>query len=109
MACGNPVAELPLACALGPANGAERMRRWHALAATAPPRRDRERGRLELRWSLEGAGFAELEALVAAERECCGFVAWTLAREPGGALLTITAQPGRPGDVEAIVGLFGSR
>ena len=98
--------ELPLACTLAAADGAERLRRWHALTAAAPPQLRRESGRVELRWSLAGPGVDELEALVAAERECCGFVAWTLARERGGAVLTITAQPGRPDDVEAIAGLF---
>lgn len=108
MSAVNPAPELPLACTLGLADGAERLRRWHALAAAAPPQLRRERGRLELRWSLDDASVDELEALVAAERECCGFVDWTLAPEADGALLTITAQPGRADDVQAIVGLFGS-
>jgi hypothetical protein len=104
----NAHVELPLACTLGPADGAERMRRWHALVAAAPPRLRRGSGRLELRWQLDAVGARELEALVAAERDCCGFVTWTLDRDDDGPTLTITAQPGRPDDVEAILAMLRS-
>ena len=102
----NRIAELPAACSLQAADGAGRVRRWRELISAARPQAARRPGALELRWRLDARGLRELEALVAAERECCGFVIWGLDAERDGALLTITARPGRPGDVDAIVALF---
>jgi hypothetical protein len=66
--------ELPLACTLGVDDGAARLRRWQALAEGSAPRARRNRHRLEIRWRVDADGASELEALVAAERECCAFV-----------------------------------
>jgi len=50
----------------------------------------------------------ELEALAAAERQCCSFVAWTVSQEVDRIVLHVTADPGSPDDVAAIATLFGT-
>jgi hypothetical protein len=48
----------------------------------------------------------ELEALAAAERQCCSFVAWTVSRDDDSVVLNVAADPGRPDDIAAIAALF---
>jgi hypothetical protein len=67
---------LPLACTLGPDDGAARLRRWQILAEKSPPRAQRSGNMLEVRWQLQAGVKDELEALAAAERQCCSFVSW---------------------------------
>jgi len=98
--------ELPVACTLGPDDGAARLRRWRALAARCPPRVARAAGQLELRWRLDLDAARELDALATAERECCGFASWTVIRDGADTILRVTADPGRPDDVAAIEHLF---
>jgi hypothetical protein len=93
---------LPVACTLGAIDGAERLRRWRALPA---PTLRREEGSLEARWTLEGELADELAALVAGERECCGFVAWRLRRDGAESVLLVT---GAPEGVAAIAAYLAS-
>lgn len=44
--------------------------------------------------------------LVAAERSCCSFVAWSVARVGDDAVLTVRAPAGRPEAVEPIAALL---
>jgi hypothetical protein len=102
------LAELPVACALGSGDGAERLRRWHALAGKSPPRARRSGNRVEVRWQLDAHDAAELAALVDAERACCSFLSWAVSREGTRSVLTVTADPTKPDDVAAIAALFGA-
>jgi hypothetical protein len=53
----------------------------------------------------DGAGVAaELAALVALERECCGFADWSLRTGPGQILLDVSG--GTPAAVAAIKEMF---
>jgi hypothetical protein len=67
-----------VACSLGAGDLAGRTARWAALTARGLVRASRtERGlRLVFRAGPEVAG--ELNALVALERDCCAFAAWSV-------------------------------
>jgi hypothetical protein len=102
------VAELPLACSLDAGEGAPRLARWRALTEQAPPRAERRGHELALWWRLDSRGVNELEALAAAERECCAFVTWSISRQEPYTVLTVAAAPGRPEDLDAIGALFAA-
>ena len=102
------LAHLPVACALGPEDGRARVHRWQLLAATAAPQARRSGHRLEVRYAPAPGVAEELERLVAAERECCSFVAWAITLDGAHPTLRITADPQRPDDVAAIAALFGA-
>ena len=97
---------LPLACTLGPADGADRSRRWRQLAAEAAPVARRSEGRLEVRYRPGPGVLDELRALAAAEGECCSFVAWAVTEPDGNPTLVVSAPAGAPGNIEPIAALF---
>lgn len=99
---------LPVACTLGPADGAARMARWQRLSHAAAPTVRRDGHRLEVRYPPGPGVRAELEALVAAEAECCAFVAWAVTEVDGAPVLRVTADADRPDDVAPIAALFGA-
>ena len=99
---------MPVACTLGPNDGAARMRRWHELSARGGPRTRRRGHVLEVRYTSRHGIREELEALAAAERECCPFVTWTVGQEGSYVLLRVEADPARPDDVALIAALFGA-
>jgi MerR family copper efflux transcriptional regulator len=99
---------LPLACTLGPNDGATRMRRWQDLSAQGRPTTRRSGHLLEVRYHAGRGIREELEALAAAERECCAFVTWTVGQEEGHVVLRVEANPARPDDVAPIAALFGT-
>jgi hypothetical protein len=73
--------QLPVACTLGPTDGAERLAEWRRIAALAGAGRQLGSGMLVLSFrELPGVG-PELERLVTAERECCAFLGWELRRD----------------------------
>ncbi len=98
--------DLPLACTLGLADGAERFRRWRELAAEAAPVARRTEGRLEVRYQPGPGIFDELRALAAAEAECCAFVAWAVTEQAGDPTLVVSAPPDAPSNIEPIAKLF---
>jgi hypothetical protein len=94
---------LPIACTLGPNDGAARMRRWQALGDAFPPSVRRLGHRLEVHYE-DGPGVrAELEALAAAERDCCSFASWNVSHGRGEVVLHVSAD-----DISAIAVLFGA-
>ncbi len=104
-------AELPVACTLGPDDGRARMRRWQALAEKGRPSARRSGHRLEVRYEPEPGVRDELEALealAAAERQCCAFVAWEVRHDGHHSVLHVTADPSAPDDVAPIAALFGA-
>ncbi len=100
--------ELPAACTLGPEDGAERLRRWHALTDRAAPTARRVAHQLEVRFPPGPGVHAELEALAAAEQQCCAFLVWTVTVDSGQPVLHVTAPPDQPDDIDAIASLFGA-
>jgi hypothetical protein len=105
-ASSSGAAGLPVACTLGPDDGAQRRRRWEALSAKGRPNA-RIRGHvLVVRYQRELGVREELEALAAAERRCCSFVTWTVSQDDDSVVLNVVADPGRPDDIAAIAALF---
>jgi len=101
-------AELPLACTLGPDDGAARLRRWQVLAEKSPPEAQRSGRRLEVRWQPQAGVQDELEALAAAERKCCSFLSWSVSSDGADLVLHIVADENSPGDLAPIAALFGA-
>lgn len=100
--------ELPLACTLGPADGAERFRRWQQLAAAAAPTARLAGHRLEVRYRPVPGVLAELQSLAGAEAECCTFVEWAVTEQDGTPTLLVTARPDTPERIQPIAALFGA-
>jgi hypothetical protein len=100
--------ELPIACTLGPDDGAERMRRWQSLAELAQTVAIRTGGVLKVNYHPGPGVVEELTALAAAEQECCSFVTWTVTYEADSPVLCVTAKADRPDDVTPIAALFGA-
>jgi len=98
--------DVPLACTLGPIDGADRSRRWRQLAAEAAPVARRTEGRLEVRYQPGPGVLAELAALAAAEAECCSFVDWAVTEQAGDPTLVVSAPADQPGNIEPIAALF---
>lgn len=100
--------DLPLACTLGPVDGAGRSRRWRQLAAEATPVLRRTKGRLEVRYQPGPGVLDELSALAAAEAECCSFVAWTVTEQAGDPTLVVSAPADAPDNIDPIATMFGA-
>jgi len=96
----------PVACTLGLEDGAERMRRWKQLGERATPTARRIGRELEVRFQPGPGVQEELEALAAAEAQCCAFVAWTVLLDGGQPVLRVTAPEDRPEDIESIASAF---
>jgi len=106
-ASGSPDSvDLPVACTLGLEDGTERMRRWKQLVERATPTARRTGRELEVRFQPGREVQDELEALVAAEAQCCAFVTWTVLLDGGHPVLRVTAPEDRPKDIESIVSAF---
>jgi hypothetical protein len=100
------VVQLPVACTLGPDDGAARMQRWEAVSARGRLSARRSGHRLEVRYQPVPGLREELLALAAAERQCCSFAEWTVTQAEGHVVLHIAADPERPADIAAIAALF---
>jgi hypothetical protein len=72
------------------------------------PRARRDGHRLEIRWRVDADGARELETLVAAERECCAFLTWSVSRDGPDSILEVTAAASRPKDLDSIAQLFAA-
>jgi hypothetical protein len=81
---------LPIACTLGPDDGADRLREWRTLLMSHRTGRNRGDGYLEVRFRTDDEAARQLDRLVAAERDCCSFVDWSVDSRDGELVLTIT-------------------
>jgi hypothetical protein len=99
---------LPVSCVLSAGDGAQRMQRWEALSVEGRPSARRCGHQLVVAYRAEPGVRDELEALAAAERECCSFVAWDVSQEADRVVLRVAADPGSPDDVAGIAALFGT-
>jgi len=84
------MSQLPIACTLGPQDGAQRLADWHRLAARAGDGHTRTPGTLTLRFCDLPSVEDELKQLVSAERTCCAFLRWTLDRDGDRWLVEVT-------------------
>lgn len=83
---------LPIACSL---EGGEARQRWLDWGALIADRLSEDRSPLELRvrFKADESVRVELNRLVAAERDCCGFVDWHIDDTGDELLLRITGDP----------------
>lgn len=100
--------DLPAACNLGPDDGLARLRRWQHLADTANPIAVRAGSQLKVRYEPGPGVQEELEALAAAEAECCSFVGWSVTLDGAVPVLLVTGEPDTPDAVAPIAALFGA-
>jgi hypothetical protein len=73
---------LPIACTLGPDEGAQRIGEWRRLGQAVGLGRAVDVGEVTLRFRDAPGVELELERLVAAERACCAFLSWHVSRTP---------------------------
>lgn len=100
-------AELPIACSLGATELPVRLAEMAELGRAALLDARRDGTRAELRFA---AGMRErVEAIVAAESECCPFLAMRVSDEPGTVLLAIEAPDGAELVVQELVDAFRGR
>jgi hypothetical protein len=85
------MSELPIACSLGAGDLSDRLREMAELGRAALLDVHHEPRRAELRFAT-GAGVRDrVERIVAAESECCAFLAMSVADEPDVVVLRIEA------------------
>ncbi|HWB67166.1 MAG TPA: hypothetical protein VG708_10105 [Mycobacteriales bacterium] len=80
---------LPVACTLGPDDGAARLDRWKQLYDEYGAGRDAEPDLVTLRFRDVADVATQLGELVVAERECCGFLDWRVDAEAGEVVVLI--------------------
>ena len=90
---------LPIACTLGPTDGAKRVQEWKKVLGDAACGREIEPGRLTLRFRDRPDVREELTRLVLAERDCCAFLGWDLVEAAGEWRVEIT---GREEDLRSL-------
>ncbi len=82
------------------------MRRWRQPVERSTPTARRMGHELEVRFHPGPGVQDELEALAAAEAQCCAFVAWNVLVDGGRLVLRVTAPEDRPEDIESIASAF---
>lgn len=100
------VIELPVACTLGPDDGAARIQRWEALSTKGRLSARRTGPLLEVRYTSEPGLQEELQKLAVAERQCCSFAEWNVTQEEDHVVLQIRTDPARPDDIAVFAALF---
>lgn len=86
--------ELPIACSLSATDFSTRLREMADLGRASLVDVRHEQTRAELRF-VAGAGVRDrVEGIVAAESQCCAFLAMTVSDEPDTVVLTIQAPDG---------------
>ncbi len=100
--------EDPVACTLSAAEMPERLAEIRTIGREALLSSDTIAPRSALlRFRASPATRARLQAIIAAEAECCAFLRFALADEPGAVLLTISAPEGGEPVMQDLVSAFG--
>src|ERR1700712_1401181 len=86
--------ELPIACSLSATELPERLAEMAALGDAALLDVHHAGAHAELRFAAEAGGRERVEAVVAAESECCAFLRMRVTDAADGVLLTIDAPEG---------------
>ncbi len=100
--------ELPIACSLSASDLSKRLADMAALGAAALLGVEVGGTHAELRFAAAAGVRDRLDAIVAAESECCAFLAMAVSDGPGAVVLTIDAPAGAELVIEELVGAFGS-
>ena len=95
--------EQPIACTLKGDEARTRWRNWNDLVAELASL-ENQPGRLKLSFQNGEETRADLIRLIAAERECCGFVEWDLEESPVAIAVIVT---GSNEGVAAMAEAFG--
>lgn len=95
--------EQPVACTLEGEDARTRWREWNDLVAELASV-ENQPGRLKLSFQNGEETRADLMRLIAAERECCGFVAWDLEETTAAIAVLVT---GSNEGVSAMAEAFG--
>jgi hypothetical protein len=82
---------VPVACALTPAGLAAQSARWQRLAARALTERAETADGVRLAFRPGPGVEADLQALVATERECCRWAEWTVETDGQQVVLSVRA------------------
>jgi hypothetical protein len=98
--------ELPLACTLGPAEMRDRTAEMARIGGEALLAAASHGPRAELRFRPSAR--ADVEAIVAAEAECCAFLAMDLREDDRELVLTINAPPGAEPVLDGLVSAFSA-
>jgi hypothetical protein len=99
--------ELPIACSLDVSGLEQRLAEIGALGAESLVSRERERDRHLLRFRNEPGTRDRLEAIIAAEAECCAFLELSLTQEDGLLVLTVAAPADGRRTAEGLADAFG--
>jgi hypothetical protein len=100
-------AELPIACSLSAAELPERLAAIADLGRAALLAARIDPTSAELRFAAGSGVRRRVEAIVAAESQCCAFLAMRVEDEPDAVLLTITAPVGAELVLADLVDAFG--
>jgi hypothetical protein len=98
--------ELPLVCSLDAERLSNRLARMSALGRSSLISAEATERRAALRFRPEGATAERLAAIVAAEAECCAFLAMDVREEPNALRLTIEAPEGAEPVLQELVEAF---
>lgn len=93
---------LGAACALTNGQAGGRRARWQAVLADGGARTEAVDGGVRVRLDARPGIRERLEALVAAERNCCAFADWTVEAGAEGLRLDVRVPGGDPALVEGI-------
>jgi hypothetical protein len=101
---------LPEACGLNELERQSRVADWRRLGADAQVSSRLQGTSLEVTFRNHSEVATELHRLIAAERNCCSFLDWSLTSAPDTLTLTVSSRAERPDpDVERLAQLFGAR
>jgi hypothetical protein len=98
--------ELPLVCSLDADRLSERLARMSALGRSSLISADATERGAKFWFRPEGATAERLAAIVAAEADCCAFLAIDVREEPNALRLTIEAPEGAEPVIEELVEAF---
>lgn len=102
-----PPADLPIACSLSATDLNERLAEMAAVGRAFLVSAEVHKTRGVLRFAA-GAGVRDrVEAIVAAESECCPFMTMRLSDRPDAIVLTVDVPEGAEGVVAELVDAFG--
>ena len=86
--------DAPVACSLEPRRLADRLGEWRALADSALLSRTEAEGRVIAEFERRDDVRRRLGSLIAAERECCGFLEFAVRETEDVIRLEVAGPPG---------------
>jgi hypothetical protein len=98
--------ELPIACSLSATDLSTRLREMAELGRAALVDVRHEQTRAELRFAVGSDVRDRVEGIVAAESQCCAFLAMTVSDEPDTVVLTVHAPEGAELVLQELVDAF---